>query len=193
MLRYLHEKFNKKYSSKDSFSERATSAVNASKQFDVALQICEKIDGRAENVRYCVQSIMKRMCHTDPNVGDKAIAVSQHYCTTFVVKYVNSGLFQLLDACVYLIGDVFRAEIMSEEFSRTARQLKNSMPFNVADKLRESLDKWTMRGASQPVSTTATNNPLAPALNQLEEDDFSRAIELSLNSQNNKTKLKPVR
>lgn len=56
--------------------DKATNENNTSEQWDVILEICDKVGHSSKNSKESLQAIVRRLNHTDPHVGVQAVTVS---------------------------------------------------------------------------------------------------------------------
>ncbi|KXJ04211.1 Signal transducing adapter molecule 1 [Exaiptasia diaphana] len=181
----------------DADIEKATSELNTSENWQVIMDICDRIPRETNGSKDALRAIMRRVGNRNPHIGMQALT--------------------LLSACVSNCGKVFHLEICSREFVNDAKyiiQTKSLTHPKVQERLKELIVEMEDMFKDDPqlslVSTTKSQLKAEgiefPALSKLsspskssstssssslkssssggslskEEEDLARAIQLSL-------------
>ncbi|KAL1458377.1 hypothetical protein WDU94_008534 [Cyamophila willieti] len=167
--------------------EKATSETNTTENWNLIIEICDKVGTSSQNAKDCLKSITKRLNHTDPHVVLLAIS--------------------LLEACVKNCGTSFLLEVASRDFVELelSKLLKQNHQPKISEKLKLLLKSWAedefkndpqlglipslysklkqegMDFNIQPdPSSRGKKDSRAADSSRKEEDDLKKAIELSL-------------
>uniref|UniRef100_A0A8D9EY42 Signal transducing adapter molecule 1 n=1 Tax=Cacopsylla melanoneura TaxID=428564 RepID=A0A8D9EY42_9HEMI len=166
--------------------EKATSENITSEDWNLIIEICDKVGTSSQNAKDCLKSITKRLNHADPHVVLLAIT--------------------LLEACVKNCGTAFLLEVASRDFElELSKLLKQKQQPKISEKLKLLLKSWAedefnndpqlglipslyqklkqegMDFNIQPdASTRGKKDSRAADTSRKEEDDLKKAIELSL-------------
>ncbi|KAI5705304.1 hypothetical protein M8J75_013706 [Diaphorina citri] len=103
--------------------EKATSESNTTENWNLILEICDKVGTSAINSKDCLKAITNRLNHADPHVVLQAIT--------------------LLEACVKNCGTAFALEVASRDFEQElSKLLRQKHQPKIHEKLKLLLKSW---------------------------------------------------
>lgn len=163
--------------------EKATDEKNMGENWEVILDVCDKVKAISTGPKDCLQSIQKRLNHPNPHVAKQAV--------------------NLLDACVSNCNKPFHLELASRDSERELYKLVKKLHPRVSAQLRQCIKKWAegdfktdsqlslipalyirlkqegidFSGNQEPVKKTT---PQKKDVDAKEEEDIAKAIALSL-------------
>ncbi|XP_031563312.1 signal transducing adapter molecule 1-like [Actinia tenebrosa] len=183
-------------SSYDAEVEKATSELNTTEDWQLIMEICDRIPRETTGPKDALRSIMKRVNNRNPHIAMQALT--------------------LLSACVNNCGKVFHLEICSREFVSEAKTILQSRTHpKVLEKFKEIIvemigifnddsqlslvstmrDQLAADGVEFPSSSKSSPNTSSKssksssssspsrgssALSSKEDEDLAKAIQLSL-------------
>jgi len=165
--------------------EKATDEKNMGENWEIILDVCDKVKATSTGSKDCLRSILKRLNHPNPHVAKQAV--------------------NLLDACVSNCNKPFHLELASREFEQELYKLVKKLHPRVAAQLKQCIKKWAegdfktdsqlslipalylrlkqegvdFSGNQEPVKTRAKGPP-KKEVDAKEEEDIAKAIALSL-------------
>lgn len=66
------------------FIDQATSEKNVEEDWDIIMQICDEA-GKVTDAKIYLKAILRRLSHSDPHIGLKAVTVSKDFVKYFSV------------------------------------------------------------------------------------------------------------
>eukprot|EP00095_Tigriopus_kingsejongensis_P002244 maker-scaffold133_size323035-snap-gene-2.24 protein:Tk02244 transcript:maker-scaffold133_size323035-snap-gene-2.24-mRNA-1 annotation:"signal transducing adapter molecule 1-like" len=167
--------------------DKITNEKNTGEDWGLIMDLCDRISTAPNGAKDALRCVMKRLNHPDPHVVMQAIT--------------------LLDACVSNCGRNFRLEVASRDFEKSFLLLLRKSHPKIQEKLKTMLKKWAEGefkeaaeyslipglyaqlkregidfNSDQPRRTQMPKDPNV-VMNQQEEDDIAKAIELSLKAE----------
>lgn len=163
--------------------EKATDEKNMSENWEIILDVCDKIKATTAGPKDCLRSILKRLNHPNPHVAKQAV--------------------NLLDACVNNCNKPFHLELASRDFEQELYRLVKKLHPRVSAQLKQCIKKWAegdfktdsqlslipalyIRLKQEGVDFSGNQEPVKKMTPQKkdvdakEEEDIAKAIALSL-------------
>lgn len=107
----------------DKLVDKATNEANVTEDWQSILECCDYVNAQQSRPLECLRAILKRLCHTHPNVSIQAVI--------------------LLDACVSNCTRKFHLEVASREFLTEARKLLEKGHPKVIERFKLMIKKWS--------------------------------------------------